>query len=222
MTIVTPNPQPFLYTFPTKVQLLEQGSLSLAWNEGEDPFSLSHPVGVNDALSTVQFYPGALKPYECKQVIALGESLPRSAGRVELGNEVYRVGHIAWIEPSAETHWLFHKLGALFTHAAKHYGFELNGFMDALQYTVYEEDQSFDWHADIGTGTTSTRKLSMTIQLSSDDDYVGGELQFVNAPSNKGLGGATFFPSYMAHRVAPVTLGVRRSLVAWACGPTFR
>ena len=213
---------PFLYTFPNKVEVLPEGNLAMGWRAGEDPFGSSHAVGFNDALSTIQFYPGALRPYECKQVITLGDSLPRSDGRVELGSEVYRVSHIAWIEPTPETHWLFHKVGALFTQAAQHYGFELNGLMDALQYTVYEEDQSFDWHADIGVGATSTRKLSMTIQLSADDEYVGGELQFVNAPSNKGLGAATFFPSYMAHRVTPVVLGVRKSLVAWACGPAFR
>ena len=36
------------------------------------------------------------------------------------------------------------------------------------------------------------------------------------------VGTAIIFPSFMAHRVAPVTVGERRSLVAWACGPTFR
>ena len=36
------------------------------------------------------------------------------------------------------------------------------------------------------------------------------------------LGAATVFPSYLAHRVAPVQSGVRRSLVAWAYGPAFR
>jgi len=94
-----------------------------------------------------------------------------------------------------------------------------------LQYTVYGPEQHFDWHMDLGPGATSTRKLSMTIQLSGNDDYTGGALEFVNAPAMheaRAMGAATFFPSYLAHRVTPVETGTRRSLVAWACGPAFR
>jgi PKHD-type hydroxylase len=35
-------------------------------------------------------------------------------------------------------------------------------------------------------------------------------------------GMAWFFPSYMLHRVTPVTKGVRRSLVLWVGGPEFK
>ncbi len=31
-----------------------------------------------------------------------------------------------------------------------------------------------------------------------------------------------FFPSFLIHRVAPVTQGIRRSLVIWVTGPKFR
>lgn len=214
--------QPFCYTFPSKIVNLDKDRIELGWGGTLDPFRAAHPISLNDALSTIQFQPGALTPEECQQVIELGEALPRSDGRVDVGNDTYRVSHIAWIEPQPHNHWLFHKLGILFARASEHFGFELLGFMDALQYTVYAEDQHFNWHADIGPGTTSGRKLSMTIQLSPNEDYLGGELEFLNAPSAKEQGAATFFPSYMAHRVAPVTLGVRRSLVAWAYGPAFR
>jgi PKHD-type hydroxylase len=219
------SPYDFVYTFPTRVEPDASGVLSLGWDAGVDPFKASHPVGVNDALQTIQLYAGALSPDECRNVIAMGEALPRTDGRVELGEAAYRVSHIAWIEPSAQTHWLFHKLGVLFSQAAKHYGFELTGFIDALQFTKYGPEQHFDWHMDLGPGATSARKLSMTIQLSANDDYTGGELEFVNAPAMheaRAMGAATFFPSYLAHRVTPVATGVRRSLVAWACGPTFR
>lgn len=32
----------------------------------------------------------------------------------------------------------------------------------------------------------------------------------------------TFFPSYVMHRVKPVTEGVRYSLVCWVSGPSFK
>ncbi len=217
--------QDFVYTFPTRVEPGAGGALALGWAPGIDPFKASHAVGGNDALQTIQLYAGALSPEECRTVIGLGEALPRTDGRVELGEAAYRVSHIAWIEPAAQTHWLFHKLGALFSQASRHYGFELTGFVDTLQYTVYGPEQHFDWHMDLGPGATSTRKLSMTIQLSGNDEYTGGALEFVNAPAMheaRAMGAATFFPSYLAHRVTPVETGTRRSLVAWACGPAFR
>jgi PKHD-type hydroxylase len=216
------SPMPFVYTFPNIVVPLESGIAKLDWKDGQNPFNSSHTLALNEALAEIQFRHNALTPQECLRAISIGNSLVRADSPVEIGSEIYRVGHVAWIEPNEETKWLFHKVGILFSQAVRHYGFELTGLIDPLQYIVCEEDQHFDWHCDIGKGVTSSRKLSLTIQLSADDEYVGGELQFVNAPSGKGRGAATFYPSYMAHRVAPVVLGVRRSLVAWACGPAFR
>ncbi len=217
--------QTLVYAFPERLDADKNGALSLHWAAGTEPFGHRQALGLNDALQTIQLYQGALSPEECRTVMAIGEATERTDGRVELGEAASRVSHIAWIEPSAQTHWLFHKLGALFSQAAQHYGFELTGFIDALQYTVYGPEQHFDWHMDLGPGATSARKLSMTIQLSANEDYTGGQLEFVNAPAMneaRAMGAATFFPSYLAHRVTPVTSGVRRSLVAWACGPTFR
>jgi PKHD-type hydroxylase len=40
------------------------------------------------------------------------------------------------------------------------------------------------------------------------------------APREKGT--VIMFPSYLLHRVTPVTKGVRKSLVLWVGGTTFR
>ena len=37
-----------------------------------------------------------------------------------------------------------------------------------------------------------------------------------------GIGNAIVFPSYIAHRVLPITSGMRHALVAWIHGPAFR
>ena len=219
------HPREFVYLLPSSLETGADGTAALAWPTGSAPFGGCADVGENNALQTIQLRPGALSADECRQVIAVGENLPRAAGRVELGDDAYRVSHIAWIEPAPQTHWLFHRLGVLFLQAGKHYGFELTGFLDAFQYTVYGAGQHFGWHMDLGPGATSARKLSMTLQLSDAGEYSGGMLEFINAPTSeqsRPVGSAIFFPSYLAHRVAPVESGVRRSLVAWACGPTFR
>ena len=59
----------------------------------------------------------------------------------------------------------------------------------------------------------------------------GGEFQFgffhrgeasISSPKFSTKGSIIFFPSFMPHQVAPVTEGVRYSLVAWFVGPPFK
>jgi len=214
--------QEFVYTFSNRVEEIGDGTYQMGWSPNTDPFQSEHALEYNEALNTVQRYPSALSADECDAIIDYGENLPRSKGRVELGGDQYRVSHIAWLEHTPEMEWLYHKLGGLFLRASHHYGFALTGFVDALQYTVYGPEQHFAWHMDLGPGRTSTRKLSMTIQLSENTEFTGGELQIIGAPTGSDMGMATFFPSFMAHRVSPVVTGTRRSLVAWGCGPAFR
>jgi len=72
----------------------------------------------------------------------------------------------------------------------------------------------------------SHRKLSVTVQLSDEDSYEGGDLQFMinnrieNAPRKKGT--VIVFPSFILHRVTEVTKGKRNSIVGWLSGPPFR
>jgi len=82
------------------------------------------------------------------------------------------------------------------------------------------------------------RKLSVTISLSHPDEYVGGNLEFdfrnqvdwdkdkkAAIHSCEGIrprGSIIVFPSFVWHRVAPVTKGVRHSLVIWNLGYPFR
>lgn len=216
---------PLLYRFPTGVTVNDAGVGSLQWPQGSGPFQAVLQAQPNPLVSSIQWHPGVLNAAECDAVIALGRQLPAMAGRAELDPENYRVSQIAWIPPEPAHHWLYHKLGVLFMQAAGQFGYELEGFLDALQFTEYGAGQHFDWHMDIGRDQTSLRKLSLTIQLSEPQDYDGGMLDFVGLGSreeSRQRGSATLFPSYMAHRVTPVTRGVRRSLVAWGSGRPFR
>jgi PKHD-type hydroxylase len=114
----------------------------------------------------------------------------------------------------------------MFREVNAYYDFELMGFIDAPQYTSYGPGQRYDWHLDLGASSTpSVRKLSLTVQLTEESEYAGGDLEFLSGrvgPRPKAIGTATFFPAFLPHRVSPVTSGLRRSLVAWACGPSFR
>ena len=68
------------------------------------------------------------------------------------------------------------------------------------------------------------RKISMTCLLSPEDQFEGGDLELM-APGKRAKlkqGHAIIFASFLNHRVAPVTKGVRQSLVVWFGGEPFK
>jgi PKHD-type hydroxylase len=84
----------------------------------------------------------------------------------------------------------------------------------------------YDWHMDAGPPKDGVqRKLSISILLSDPSEFEGGELQFKGIEDRKILtkqGSIVVFPSFIEHRVTPVTKGVRYSAVTWASGPAFK
>jgi PKHD-type hydroxylase len=214
----------FSYTFPS-ISSDAGGKSVLAWEDGVQPFHSELELDANPGVSMIRWSVGALSADECRRVIALGDSRPQVSGELEVHREKYRDSHVAWIEPHADTHWLYHKIGALFNEVNAECGFELLGLIEPLQYATYGASQHFDWHIDLGSGGACVRKLSMTVQLSDGSAYEGGDLEFlegIDPGPRRSIGTVTIFPSFLAHRVSAVKSGTRRSLVAWACGPSFR
>lgn len=98
-----------------------------------------------------------------------------------------------------------------------------------LQYTIYEGSKAghYDWHHDVHWASQDewARKLSVTVQLSAPDDYEGGRFEFDEVKSSADFsakGSVLIFPSYLSHKVHPVTSGTRHALVAWFFGPRWR
>jgi len=92
-----------------------------------------------------------------------------------------------------------------------------------LRYTA-EEKGHYDWHLDYGSAF-SNRKISFSIQLSDPSEYDGGMLEVTGMPPNEETrkkGTIILFPSYVRHRVTPVTRGTRYCIVGWVHGPHFR
>jgi PKHD-type hydroxylase len=88
------------------------------------------------------------------------------------------------------------------------------------------DEGHYDWHVDAAPPKNDLqRKLSISILLSDPSEFEGGELQFKGIEDRKILtkqGSIVVFPSFIEHRVTPVTKGVRYSAVTWASGPSFR
>jgi PKHD-type hydroxylase len=142
-------------------------------------------------------------------------------------NDELRKSSVMFIDNTPENQWLYHKLAGLAINCNnERYWFDLLGFHQELQLTRYSEGDFFDWHLDFGAGEISDRKLSITMQLSDPGDYEGGDLQFmvnqkiISAPRDKGT--IIIFPSFIIHRVTPITKGVRQSIVGWVSGPPYR
>jgi PKHD-type hydroxylase len=135
----------------------------------------------------------------------------------------------AWMQQDARTNWIYERLG----HIARAindqvYRYDLNGFSDPLQYTVYDggDGDHFGWHAD-QYNMEFPRKLSFSLQLSDGDDYQGCDLEIFNGSRDpvaisRRRGILVAFPGYAMHRVTPIVKGTRKALVFWACGPRFR
>ena len=171
-------------------------------------------------------YEGAFSPEECWRI--LGYFTDMKSGTVAgKPNERVRVSDVQSLAPDEENRWLFAKLvQQISTINRRHYGFDLAGFTEPLQLTRYSEGGFYDWHLDLGNKRSSIRKLSFIVQLVDGAAYEGGEVQIRsgNKPATvpKSQGAMVLFPSYILHRVEPVTAGVRQSLVGWIGGHHLR
>ena len=118
---------------------------------------------------------------------------------------------------------------------------------ESCQFTKYKLNQYYDWHCDSWDKPYDKpdtpehgkiRKLSMTCQLTDGSEYQGGELEFdfrnydphmrdelkhrVQCKEILPKGSIIVFPSFVWHRVKPVTSGTRYSLVVWHLGQPFK
>ena len=159
-----------------------------------------------------------------------------------------RNSNIVWLSED----WIYKEIHPFLLEANKRAGWNYHwDFSEACQFTKYGVGQYYGWHCDswdVPYGDEEpnpelrgkVRKLSMTISLSDPSEYEGGNLEFdfrnYSKPDDeKGRlsarkecteirpkGSIIVFPSYVYHRVTPVTKGTRYSLVCWSIGKPFK
>lgn len=110
----------------------------------------------------------------------------------------------------------------------QYYQYDLRNVYE-FQLIKYYEGGNYNWHCDYGVSPRKgvVRKLSMSIQLSSPNDYEGGELQLIDYGNHtinfsNSLGAVIVFDAKLPHKVWPVTFGKRIALVGWVSGPKLR
>jgi PKHD-type hydroxylase len=168
---------------------------------------------------------------EVNKIEEYAQQLPRLKGNVGNNESVAeeRKSVVRWIYRNPDTEWLYAKMISMADTANENlWQFDMFSANEAIQYTEYYDDGGhYDWHIDMSAGfPLNQRKISMTVQLADGSDYEGGDFEVMRGRDveklPKGKGTVLIFPSYLLHRVAPVTGGVRKSLVLWLGGASFK
>ena len=143
--------------------------------------------------------------------------------------------------------WIYKELHPYIHEANKAAGWNFDWERsESCQFTKYKLNQYYDWHCDSWDKPYDRkdpnnpehgriRKLSMTCQLTDGSEYKGGELEFdfrnedpdkpkkpVKCKEILPKGSLVVFPSFVWHRVCPVKIGERKSLVIWNLGLPFK
>ena len=185
-------------------------------------------------------------PEECKQIIDHGlNNWEASEGEIEKSGHkqghkldlnyrnatIFKVSEKDQCDPEKCGQWFLEKIYDNILNFNSNidmgYGFDLCGMFEPPSLMKYESPTGkYDWHLDIGSDEgMSTRKIAYSVHL--NQEYEGGELQWLlgDEPSlleESKIGTMTLFPTYLLHRVTPVTSGVRYALVGWIHGDSFR
>jgi len=150
-----------------------------------------------------------------------------------------RDSNIVWLNDN----WIYNEIWPYLNLANKSAGWDFQwDVSESCQFTIYKPGQFYDWHCDEFGNVydrpntvfdKKIRKISCSLLLSDPEEYKGGELEFdfknqkdrgefrICTEVNK-KGSIIFFPSFVWHRVKPVTKGTRYSLVIWSCGNPYR
>lgn len=142
------------------------------------------------------------------------------------GKEAHRRTRVRFLNVM-EHGWAYELIWAQALKANELLQFDIVPLHDTMQLARYDASELgfFRWHSDTVPEDT-TRKISISVPLSDPDEYAGGEFEFnengaiTAVPQRAGY--PVIFPSWLLHRVAPVTRGSRYSLVAWVRGPAWR
>jgi PKHD-type hydroxylase len=194
---------------------------------------------------TYRYFKSIIPSHVCEDIIRLGLSKTNIVGSTGsiLASDLceadlidlkkHRNSNIAWLDGE----WIYKWVRPYIIAANKQSGWDYTyNTVENFQFTIYNENQFYDWHADYHPSqidNTGVRKISLSISLSDPKDYEGGSLEFIveDTPEKRRpivcneltpRGSMVVFPSFVMHKVNPVTKGTRYSLVMWHRGPKWK
>jgi predicted 2-oxoglutarate/Fe(II)-dependent dioxygenase YbiX len=133
---------------------------------------------------------------------------------------------VCWLAMD-EHRWVYDLVWTIATTANQLLRFDIAPVPELIQLARYDAEDTgfFEWHADT-VPSDLTRKISISVPLNGPAEYEGGVLEVNQGTAvirtDQDPGAPIIFPSWLIHRVTPVTRGRRYSLVAWIRGPNWR
>ena len=172
--------------------------------------------------------PGAFSDEECDSILSLASAAPETAtvwiqGAYDVDQDA-RNARVTLVDRDARSGWLFDRLDGLFAQAAERFDLTVGPVRERIQILRYDPGGHFiRWHSDAGLDRHEQRRISLSVELSSPEDYEGGLLEIVpdlmGGQRSLPRGSVHLFPSRALHHVTEVRRGTRWSLVAWTGAP---
>jgi PKHD-type hydroxylase len=175
------------------------------------------------------FYKGFFSPDECK-IISHTMQTTESDGTDEPADNVEKTAKVNVVNWPSVKHLLWRMEDAGDYINQRVFGFDLYKLttQDYANHNIYSSDVQgkYDWHRDGMMDEIFDIKLTVIANISSKS-YTGGTFElFLNGPREieelNEPGSLLIFPSYIYHRVTPVTSGERETVSLWLHGPNFR
>lgn len=189
------------------------------------------PEFVQNPLEWYSFETAFSDP-EIASILELARTFPEIEGGVLAENaqvHAVRKSRLRWMLNTPATQWIYHRFFQCVNEAnTALWQFNPIASEEPIQYAEYHADGGhFHFHLDLGPKPPlNRRKISVTLQLTGPDEYEGGDFQILSGTDAQTLpkrrGTVLLFPSYLLHRVTPVTAGTRKSLVIWIGGGPYR
>lgn len=212
------------------IETLRNMEVPNIWEHEHEPEFTFKYAKVNNNLTNYYKFDKGFSVELCDNIRSRLQDAPLVDGVVGTGNvqKDIRVSKVYWLPKTQKFLDVYSKIFAMVGQSNDiFFKFNLDAINTNIQYTVYDSSYKgyYHWHLDVGP-QNSCRKLSVIVQLSDPSEYEGGELQIRNGGKDpcvveKEKGTVIIFPTYLLHRVTPVTKGTRRSLVLWVEGPPF-
>ena len=201
------------------------------------------------------YFPSVIPHRICDDIIEYGKSqqeeiaLTGQTEQKEISEADLKILHkkrksnVVWMNDS----WIYKEIHPFIHLANRSAGWNFDwDWSETCQFTKYagSKKQHYDWHCDSNelpynkpndkNTHGKIRKLSVTVSLSDETEYEGGDFEFDFRNTDSGSnqprlckeirpkGSVVVFPSFVWHRVKPVTSGTRYSLVIWNIGWPFK
>ena len=167
--------------------------------------------------------PSIVGPTQLEQVNSLLDSASFVDGKLSAGMVASRIKNNQEVDQNSDIFAQLNKL--VMSNVMRHRKFKNYALPHRISspfYARYSEGMAYGDHIDdpvMGSPDHFRTDLSFTVFLNEPDEYEGGELvvhtSFGEQTVKLAAGQAVVYPSGTLHRVAEVTKGERRVMVAW-------